>query len=67
MYTHTFTVEDMSCDHCVSAIEHAVQACDPAAQVMVDLIGKRVQVDSTEPAEAFAAAIRAAGYTPVSV
>ena len=32
-----FKVENMSCQHCVSAITRALQALDPAAQVCVDL------------------------------
>ncbi|WP_199032140.1 heavy-metal-associated domain-containing protein, partial [Ralstonia sp. ASV6] len=33
----TFSVEGMSCGHCVSAVTRAVQQVDAAASVQVDL------------------------------
>jgi copper chaperone len=32
-----FNVTGMSCGHCVSTVQNAVQAVDPEAQVTVDL------------------------------
>lgn len=58
-----FTVEGMTCGHCVRAITRAVQALDPAAQVAVDLETKSVAVEADLPAERVAAAIAAEGYT----
>ena len=37
-----FSVQGMSCGHCVKAITNAVQAKDPAASVRVDLAAKEV-------------------------
>jgi len=64
--TITFQVNDMTCGHCVGAITHALQAADPGARIQADLASRRVQVaPATAGAEALAAAIREAGYTPV--
>ena len=60
-----FTVNDMSCGHCVRSITQAVQAQDPAAQVVVDLSQHRVDVDSaTLDVGRIRAAIEQAGFTP---
>lgn len=32
-----YRVEDMSCGHCVGAIERAIRGIDPTASVKVDL------------------------------
>lgn len=64
----SFSVNDMTCGHCVSSITRAVQARDPGARVLVDLATHRVDI---EPAAASAAelgdAIQEAGYTPVAL
>ncbi|MHC0053072.1 heavy-metal-associated domain-containing protein [Actibacterium sp. D379-3] len=57
-----FTVPDMSCGHCVAAIEKAVKAADPAATVVCDLGARTVAIDSTSAAPALIAAISDAGY-----
>ena len=62
-----FTVDGMTCGHCVRAITRAVQALDPAARVDVDLDAKTVAVDADLPAERVAAAIAAEGYSVTSV
>jgi copper chaperone len=63
-----FQVDDMTCNHCVSTITEAVRSADHGAQVQVDLSARRVQVErSSVSAQALAAAIREAGYTPVPV
>ena len=41
-----FSVEGMTCGHCVRAVTQAVQALDPAASVKVDLGAKEVGVES---------------------
>ncbi|MCU7251896.1 heavy-metal-associated domain-containing protein [Pseudomonas koreensis] len=57
-----FSVEGMSCGHCVKAITNAVQAKDPAASVRVDLAAREVGVESTLSAEQVIAAISEEGY-----
>ena len=61
---YQFSVYDMTCGHCVTAVTRAVKAVDQAAQVDVALGDKRVAVRSTASQEAIAEAIREAGYTP---
>ncbi|MCU0117955.1 cation transporter [Pseudomonas sp. B2M1-30] len=57
-----FSVEGMSCGHCVKAITNAVQAKDPAASVRVDLAAREVGVESILSAEQVIAAISEEGY-----
>lgn len=61
-----YTVEDMTCGHCVQTITRALTTLDPAARVAVDLPSKTVEVTSGADGEAVAGAIRGAGYTPVA-
>ncbi|AUH35056.1 heavy-metal-associated domain-containing protein [Paracoccus tegillarcae] len=56
-----FTVPDMSCGHCKTAIEEAVAEAGGTAQV--DLQQKSVEVDGIGATQA-EAAIRGAGYAP---
>lgn len=57
-----FQVQGMTCQHCVRAVEDAVQALDAQAAVTVDLSTGRVAVQSQQPREALVAAIADAGY-----
>ena len=63
MSQYQFQVAGMSCGHCVQAVEAAVQGLDPQAQGKDELAQGQVQVHSTRPREALAAAITEAGYT----
>ncbi|ANH74737.1 heavy-metal-associated domain protein [Ralstonia insidiosa] len=58
----TFSVEGMSCGHCVSAVTRAVQQVDAAASVQVDLSTQTVAVTSGAATDAVKAAIEQAGY-----
>ncbi|WP_431281792.1 heavy-metal-associated domain-containing protein [Humitalea sp. 24SJ18S-53] len=58
----TLTVTGMTCAHCVRAVDQAIKALDPAAQVQVDLAKGIVQATTTLSRDAVAAAIRAEGY-----
>lgn len=57
-----FTVEGMSCGHCVKAITQALQAKDPEASVRIDLAAKEVGVDSALTAEQVISVISEEGY-----
>ena len=60
---YQFEVQGMTCGHCERAVTQAVQQLDPQAQVRIDRTQNRVDVDSTQPREALAAAIAEEGYT----
>ncbi|MGJ7509333.1 heavy-metal-associated domain-containing protein [Variovorax sp. GT1P44] len=57
-----FQVTGMSCGHCVSMVEQAVQTIDPEAQVTVDLETGHVDVMSGHPRQDIILAIENAGY-----
>ncbi|HDS1736752.1 cation transporter [Pseudomonas sp. BP8] len=59
---HVFTVQGMTCGHCVKAVTAAVHEQDAAATVEVNLAGKQVRVDSPLAADKILAAIREEGY-----
>ena len=58
-----FSVEGMTCGHCVRAVTQAVQSQDPAASVNVDLAAKEVGVESRLSAEQVIEAITEEGYS----
>lgn len=60
--THQFTVEGMTCGHCEAAVTRAIKQLDAAAQVSIDRAQKSVRVESGQPREALATAIREEGY-----
>lgn len=57
-----FTVTGMTCGHCEAAVTRAIKQLDGSAQVKIDRAQNRVEVDTTQPREAIAAAIREEGY-----
>lgn len=60
-----YSVNDMTCGHCVQAITQAVQALDAQAVVDIDLPTHVVAVQSgAASAEAITAAITEAGFSP---
>ena len=58
-----FSVEGMTCGHCVRAVTQAVQSQDPAASVKVDLAAKEVGVESRLSADEVISLITEEGYT----
>ena len=64
----TFTVPDVHCGHCKSAIEGSVQPLEGVERAEVDLVARRVTVDydgGRIDRDAIVGAIESAGY-PVS-
>ena len=59
-----FTVNDMSCNHCVQSITRAVKDVDANGACEVDLAARRVRITSSHAADEFRAAIEDAGFTP---
>ena len=60
--TTVYSVPDMSCGHCVAAIEKAVRSLDDAARVNCDLTAKTVNVESAVSPDALMAKLAAEGY-----
>ncbi|QTD45463.1 heavy-metal-associated domain-containing protein [Ottowia testudinis] len=58
-----FTVTGMTCGHCEMAVRRAVRSVDPQAEVKIDRAANWVEVQSEQPRNALAAAIREEGYT----
>ena len=58
-----FSVEGMTCGHCVKAVTQAVQSKDPAASVKVDLAAKEVGVESRLSADDVIGLITEEGYS----
>ena len=58
-----FSVEGMTCGHCVRAVTQAVQSQDPAASVNVNLAAKEVGVESRLSTEQVIALITEEGYS----
>lgn len=59
-----FEVKDMSCGGCANSITRAVTTADPAAKLDIDVITKKVKINSALPAERLVAVIEAAGFHP---
>ena len=68
MSTTVWTVQGMTCGHCVAAVTEEVSAIPGVTDVAVDLGTGRVtvQADADPSAEAVAAAVDEAGYTLVT-
>lgn len=58
----TFSVPDMSCNHCKVAIETALGAVPQAGEVKVDLTNRKVEVTGPAPASELLKALDQAGY-----
>jgi copper chaperone len=58
------TLPTMTCGHCVKTVTETIRRVDAQAQVTIDLPTHRVQIDSTQPAEPFCAALSEEGYEP---
>lgn len=62
--TVQFTVPDMACGACVSTIEKAVKAIDPAAEFEANTDSKVVKISTSQTADTMKQAIANAGYDP---
>ncbi|MCY1559731.1 Copper chaperone CopZ [compost metagenome] len=58
-----FSVQGMTCGHCEKAVTTAIRTLDPQAEVRIDRAQNRVEVQTEQPREAVAEAIREEGYT----
>ena len=58
----SLTVQGMTCGHCERAVQTAIKTLDPQAEVRIDRAQNLVEVNTSQPREAIAAAIRDEGY-----
>jgi len=63
MSQEIFTVQGMTCGHCERAVQTAIKALDPQAEVRIDRAQNKVEVTTEQSRDAVAAAIREEGYT----
>ena len=64
----TFEVNDMTCGHCVNAVNKAVASVDKDAKVQIDLAAHRVEVEPSDATtQRLSDAIKDAGYSPVVI
>ena len=63
MSTATYTVEGMTCGHCVSSVTEEVSGVAGVTDVQVDLESGRLTVQGDADAAAVRAAVEEAGYT----
>ena len=57
-----FSVPEMSCGHCKSAIETAVKTVDPVAKIDFDMENRIVEIESGVDDVSLQSAISTAGY-----
>ncbi|MDR0273948.1 MAG: cation transporter [Burkholderiaceae bacterium] len=57
-----FTVTGMTCNHCEMTVQRAIKQLDAHAEVKINRNRNLVEVDSSQPRQALAAAIREKGY-----
>lgn len=61
----SYSIPDMTCNHCKAKIEDAVLDLDEGASLDFDMEARTLDVDSTSGIRAVAEAIKAAGFTVV--
>ncbi|MEO6881606.1 MAG: cation transporter [Mycobacteriaceae bacterium] len=59
----TYTVEGMTCEHCVASVTEEVSELDGVTDVAVDLESGRLTVEGDVDAAAVRGAVTEAGYT----
>jgi copper chaperone len=57
-----YTIETMTCGHCVGAVTKAIHGVDASAVVRADVARRSVEIDSIAASEALSTAVAAAGY-----
>lgn len=63
----SFTVPDMSCDHCKATIEKALAEVPGAGPVHVDLVSQQVTTEGAAEAGTIVAALEKVGYSAAVV
>jgi copper chaperone len=58
----TFIVSGMTCGHCEKAVTRAVKQIDPQAEIKIDRVAGKVEVESVQARELLVNAIVEEGY-----
>ncbi len=59
-----FQIDNMACGGCAKSVTKAIHSVDPQAKVDIDLIMKRVNVESGADESAVEAVLEDVGYPP---
>jgi copper chaperone len=57
------TLPGMTCGGCARGVTAAIKSVDPAAEVVTDVPGRAVRIETSAKPEAIEAAVAEAGYT----
>ena len=57
-----FSIPEMSCGHCAGVITKAVQQLDADAMISIDLLAKKVTIETVHDRQTVASALAEAGY-----
>lgn len=55
-------IESMTCGGCARSVTVAIKDVDPAATVDIDLPGRNVKIESSQPVESFTKALEDVGF-----
>jgi len=55
-------IESMTCGGCARSVTAAIKDVDPAATVDIDLPGRNVKIESSQPVENFTKALEDVGF-----
>ncbi|MBO1518938.1 heavy-metal-associated domain-containing protein [Oceanisphaera pacifica] len=59
-----FTLPDMTCGHCVGAINEALTTLDPNCEIEFDLLNHLITVNSSATEQQLISTLTDAGYPP---
>ncbi|MGO1246002.1 MAG: heavy-metal-associated domain-containing protein [Oceanisphaera sp.] len=59
-----FTLPDMTCGHCVGAINEALTELDPDCEIEFDLLNHLITVNSSASEQQLVSTLTDAGYPP---
>ena len=57
-----FHIENMTCGGCARSVTATIKDVDPAATVDIDLPGRNVKIESSEPLDSFTKALEDVGF-----
>lgn len=55
-------IESMTCGGCARSVTAALKAVDPTATVEIDLPGRNVKIESSQPLDSFTKALEDVGF-----